>query len=494
MKDRDYDVIVIGGGSAGLTAAGLTASLGGKVTMVEREKPGGDCTWTGCVPSKALLDIAGIAAEIARGASCGIRTSDMTIDFARVMESVRATRRKIYRESDSPEVLAEHNVEVRKGNASFVDPHTILVESEGGEERLTARYIVICSGASPKMPEIAGVPTERILTTSSIFDLETLPQHLVLIGGGSVGVELAQAFRRLGSGVTIIERQGTLLADAEPEVRDILVGQLRSEGVEIHTGCSIVSGNVEGEEIELHLSSSGSGVPRSVRCDVLFAGVGRSPNVDALKLENAAVEWDETGIAINHSCQTSVSHIYACGDIAQGPDFTHVAENMAKTAVTRIMLKIPSARDRDVVPSVIFTDPELARVGLTTDELEKKGRAFRTIRFPYSHLDRARITGREEGLIVLHYLPLSGRILGAHIVGAGAGELIHEVALAMRHSLSLREISNTVHAYPSWSQGIRRAADQIYIQTGSPGALKLIGRMFGYRGEVSRVIGTEKTV
>ncbi|MGE3801492.1 MAG: NAD(P)/FAD-dependent oxidoreductase [Candidatus Kapaibacterium sp.] len=496
MSNYDYDVIVIGGGAAGLTASGMASSLGARTLLVEVDRPGGDCTWTGCVPSKRLLQIAKVVKEISRGEEVGIHVQNLTIDFSKVMESVRSVREEIYAESDSPEALAKHNVEVLKGRASFIDPHRMRVVETDGEREVTARYVVICAGASPRLLEIEGLHPESIQTTESIFELKTLPSRLASVGGGAVGVELAQAFQRLGSNVTIVEAGEGILPNAEPEIAELLADRLRSEGVSLLLNQRILSGSLEGDSIQLQLQKVGQegSVADVLECDILLAAVGRHPNVAGLNLESAGVEYDETGITINHSCQTSTSHIYACGDIAKGPDFTHVAENMAKTAITRILLKIPSTWERSLIPAITYTDPEVAQIGMRTADLKKRGKSFNTIRFPYSNVDRARIEGGEDGLILIHYLPLTGKILGAHIVGSHAGELIHEIALAMRNSLSLREISNTLHAYPSWSQGVRRAADQIYVQTGSAGALKMLGKVFGYRGEVSKIIGTDEVV
>ncbi|MCB0711213.1 MAG: NAD(P)/FAD-dependent oxidoreductase [Ignavibacteriae bacterium] len=496
MSNYDYDVIVIGGGAAGLTASGMASSLGARTLLVEADRPGGDCTWTGCVPSKRLLRIAQTVKEISLGEEVGLHVENFTIDFSKVMESVRSVREEIYAESDSPEALAKHNVEVLKGRASFIDPHRLQVVGTGGERELSARYVVICAGAAPRLLEIEGLQPELIQTSESIFELKALPSRLAIVGGGAIGVELGQAFQRLGSNVTIVEAGESILSNAEPEVAELLADKLRGEGISLLLNQRILSGRAEGDCIQLQLQKNESDrlATEVLESDLLLAAVGRLPNVAGLNLESAGVDYDETGITINHSCQTSTSHIYACGDIAKGSDFTHVAENMAKTAITRILLKIPSTWERSLIPAITYTDPEVAQVGMRMADLKKSGKAFNTIRFPYSHIDRARIEGRGDGMILVHYLPLTGKILGAHIVGAHAGELIHEIALAMRNSLSLREISNTVHAYPSWSQGVRRAADQIYVQTGSAGALKMLGKVFGYRGEVSKIIGTDEVV
>ena len=233
---------------------------------------------------------------------------------------------------------------------------------------------------------------------------------------------------------------------------------------------------------------------QTVQCDRVLVATGRRPNVDSLGLEQAGVVYDSSGIAINHSCQTNVDNIYACGDIAQGLNFTHVAENMAKTAVTRILLKLPASYEREAVPAVTFSDPESASLGKTVAQLQASGERYRTIQFPFEKIDRGLIEGHEEGVIIIHSSLIAGRILGAHIVGPNAGEMINQLAVAMKNSLTLRDISQTVHAYPTWSLGVRRAADQWYVQQGSPALLKILGSVFQFRGEVSTDIGTDNVI
>ena len=492
MNKFEYDVIVIGGGAAGLTASGMAASLGAKTGLIEEATLGGDCTWTGCVPSKALIRIAKTAREIALARSYGINVNDWSIDFSRVISSIHSVREDIYQKADSPERLAKHNVEVILGRASFMEAHKLKVETESGEKVLTSRYIVICTGATPRKPKIKGVPSDCILTNESLFELERLPQRLAIVGGGSIGVEMGQAFQRLGSEVTIIERDKQVLMRYEEETRNVIEERLLDEGVRLLTQHSVLSGEVMNGETSLNLK--GYNKNEALLCDRIFGAIGRIPNISRLQLDNVGVAYSNSGIEINHSCQTSVPHIYACGDVAQGPDFTHVAENMAKTAISRILLKIPATWERDVLPTITFSDPEIASVGLTSVELDKHDKSYNTIRFPYSHIDRARIERKDEGVIIVHYRPLSGKILGAHIVGTQAGEMIHEFVLAMKGGLSLRDISKTVHAYPSWSQGVRRTADHIYLQNGSKGAVRGIARLFGYRGNVSSLIGSDEVI
>lgn len=494
MSKRDFDVLVIGGGSAGLTASGMAASLGARTALVESGLPGGDCTWTGCVPSKALIRAAQVAQDMRTADRYGLPPSDPQIDFAQVMHRVRNVREEIYQDADAPDVIVARGVELISGHATFVDEHTVQIHGEGDETRtVSSRYIVICAGASPRIPSLPGVDREDILTSSSLFELNERPARLLVLGGGPVGIEMGQALQRLGCSVTIVEKGDRLLPGTEPECSAIVQAALEKEGVRVLLNSLAEESNRTADCYEVQIAT-GEEEWQTVECDRIFAAIGRQPNVGGLSLENAGVTYDEQGIAVNHSCQTNVDHIYACGDIVKGGNFTHVAENMAKTAITRILLKIPASYEREAVPGVTFSDPECAGLGKTTSVLRAKGERFRTIRFPFGKIDRGLIEKRSEGIIVIHSSLVTGRILGAHIAGPNAGEMINELALAMKNGLTLRDISQTVHAYPTWSLGVRRAADQWYVQQGSPGLLKIIGSVFHFRGEVSSDIGTDNVI
>lgn len=492
MGKYEYDLLVIGGGAAGLTASGMAASLGARTALVERHRLGGDCTWTGCVPSKGLIKAARVAHTIRTAGRYGIASVDPSIDFAEVMETVRRMREGIYREADSPEVLAERNVEFFSGSATFVDPHTVLVEEEGGPRQITFRYAAICAGASPVRPKIHGADEADVLTNETVFELRELPKRLLVMGGGSVGVELGQALSRLGSSVTIVEIGNEILPNEEPECAAMVREALEEEGIRVLRNSRIdyVEREDDGYAVQIVTGEEW----RTIRCDKILAGLGRRPNLEGLGLERAGVEYDQEGITVSHSCQTSADHIYACGDIAHGLNFSHVADNMARTAVTRMLLKMPASYEREVVPWVTFSEPELAHLGMTAGELDGTGERYRTIRVPYSRIDRAAIEGESRGMIVIHASAIAGRILGAHIVGSAAGEMINELALAMKHGLTLRDIAQSVHAYPAWSQGIRKAADQWYVQQSPPGLLKVFRSIFNLRGEISDKIGTEEAL
>lgn len=470
----DFDLAVIGGGAAGLAAAGIGAHLGAKTLLVEQERLGGDCTWYGCIPSKTLLNAARAAHAVRRGHP-GISPREPEIDFGRVMQHVRDTRERVYRDADAPERYQAMGIDVRLEAARFVDERTISVSSTP----ISARYFVIATGASPAVPPIEGIGDVRVLTNETVFDLDVRPSRLLVIGAGPVGIETAQAFRRLGSEVTVIERSDRILPKDDPELAALLQHALESEGVRFLLNADIRSAGRDDHGVHLDLA----GRPQLIG-DALFVAAGRTPNVSNLGLNAAGVEYAEAGIRIDDRCRTSVSHIYAAGDVTGRFPFTHMAEHMAKTAAMNALLKLPSTIEADRVPWVTFTDPELAQVGATEDMLRREGRRFETFRFPYERIDRATTDLEPRGLIKVYARKWSGRILGASIIGHRAGDLIAELGLAMRSGISLRQVADTIHPYPTYSLGVRRAADQWYVRRRSPRLIRTLKAVFGYRGPV----------
>lgn len=481
MARYDYDLIVLGGGAAGLTASGIGANLGARTLMVERHRLGGDCTWTGCVPSKSLLHAAQVAHTLQTADRAGLPPSDAPVDFARVMGVLRATRQHIYADADAPERFEAMGVEVAFGDARFADPHTVVIEGET-TRRVTGRHFVIATGARPAVPPLDGLDRVPYLTTETLFDLDRLPSRLAILGGGPVGTEMAQAFRRLGSAVTVIERAERILSHDDPELAERLQGVLAGEGVEYRLGTTAerVSATAEGVRIAL---SDGS----TVEASHLLVALGRTPNVEGLGLDAAGVAVTERGITVDGRCRTSQRHLYAAGDVTGRYQFTHMSEHMAKTAAMNALLKFPSKLDTRHVPWATYTSPELAHVGATAAQLEAAGTRFETYRFPYSRLDRALTDLDATGLIKIHARRLDGKIYGASILGARAGDLIGTCAVAMRNGVTLRRLSDTIFPYPSYGLGVRRAADQWYAQKQSPRLVRLVQKLFGYRGEVPEI-------
>lgn len=508
---KQYDLIVLGGGAAGLTASGIGASIGAKTLMIEKHKLGGDCTWYGCVPSKVLL-------HLAKKKSMGAEVS-----FQEVTEKLDTIRNEIYEDADHPDKFRAMGIDVVEGTASFVDPHTVRIASPGTEPReVTGRYIIIATGSSAFVPPIPGIEDTPYLTNHTLFDLKELPERMVIVGGGPIGTEMAQAFQRIGTRVSLVDMADRILPKDPREMTDILKKKLEKEGIEFHLGVSVVSVESKGGKVRVNItggdsgSKSGSknggvsggggdGAPgeqgnvstgdlssdstdnanngkRVIEADKLMVATGRRVRLDGLNLDAAGVAYDKRSIIVNEKCRTSKRHIYAIGDVAGRFQFTHMSEHMAKVAVTNALLKVPAKLDNKHVPWVTFTDPEVAHVGTSRDELENKGVRFEVYRFPYSMIDRALTDEEPEGWIHVYAKKLTGRILGADIVGAHAGELVSQYALAMKNGITLRKMADTIYPYPSYALGARRAADQWYVKNQNLTLVRWIRRLFRYRG------------
>ncbi len=483
MSKYEYDAVVIGGGAAGLTASGIAANIGAKTMMIERHRLGGDCTWTGCVPSKVLLKAGKVARQIKEASRFGLVDTEPTIDFKKVIEHVHKIRDEVYEDADDPKIYEDQGVEVVFGEASFLDSHTVEIQlSEGETRKVSSRYIFIASGASASVPPIEGLEEVEYLTNESLFEIDHLPEELLIIGGGPIGTEMSQAFSSLGSKVTVIDMADRIMRNDDEELVEILMSELQLQGVTFEMESSIKTVAKNGERVEVHVVQNGEA--KVISGTHLLVATGRKPNIDTLNLEKAGVRFEKKGITVDDSCQTNVSHIYAIGDINGRYQFTHMSEHTAKVATTSALLKLPMKIDEKNVPWVTFTEPELAHVGKTEAQLEQQGTNFETYRFPYSKIDRALTESEATGLIKIYANKLSGKIYGASVVGAHAGEFISEYALAMKNGISMRGIADTIHPYPSWALGARRAADQWYIKNQSEWSVRLIKKVFGYKGEI----------
>jgi pyruvate/2-oxoglutarate dehydrogenase complex dihydrolipoamide dehydrogenase (E3) component len=479
----EFDSVVIGGGAAGLTASGICANFGAKTMMIERHKLGGDCTWTGCVPSKVLLKAGKLAQQVRDAGKYGLIDCDPKIDFKKVIKHVDDVRKEVYEDADRPEIFEDMGIEVVEGEASFLDAHTIEIKLPGGEKRkVTSRFFFIAAGGSAFVPPIEGIDTVDYLTNDSLFEIKDLPEELLIIGGGPIGTEMSQAFTNLGSKVTVIDMAAKIMMNDDPELTDILFEELKRQGVNYQLGASVKSVSQTDGKVSVNIEIDGK--EKTITGDKLLMATGRKPNLDGLGLDEAGVEYTKKGITINNSCRTNKKNIYAIGDIASKYQFTHMSEHMAKIATSRAMLKIPMKMDLKHITWATFTSPEVAHVGATEKELNEKGEKFEVYRFPYSKIDRAVTEGESVGMIKIFAKKFSGKILGASVVGAHAGEFISEYAVAMKNGVSLRNIADTIHPYPSWGLGARRAADQWYIRNQNAGTVKWIKRIFGYKGEI----------
>jgi pyruvate/2-oxoglutarate dehydrogenase complex dihydrolipoamide dehydrogenase (E3) component len=344
------------------------------------------------------------------------------------------------------------------------------------------------------VPAIEGILEAPYLTNETIFELSDLPQRLAVIGGGPIGIEMAQAFQRLGSAVVVLQSRGRILPRDDPELSALLKETLERDGITFLLNAHVnrVSRCSEDRGVQIEVEAEGS--VDTVSVDAILAAAGRRANVKDLNLGAAGVQHDERGICVNDRCRTSAGHIYAIGDVAGRFQFTHFAEHMAKVAVTNALLKLPLSIDTRHVPWCTFTDPELAHVGASEAQLKERGIVYQVYRFPYTKIDRAVTDGETTGLIKLFAKKLTGRILGASILGTHAGEMIGEYALAMRNGVTLRRISDTIHPYPTYGLGARRAADQWYVRSQSEFLLRIIRRLFGYQGTIPDLSERDRVV
>ncbi len=483
MGKYDYDALVIGGGAAGLTTAGIAANFGAKTMMIEMDRLGGDCTWTGCVPSKTLLKAASVMHNAKKAEQYGLKSGAIDLDPQKVMVHIDKIRREVYEDADDPKIFEEMGIEVVSGKATFLDDHTLkITDNEGLQREVSGKYIFICTGAKAFVPPIKGVDSVDYLTNESLFEIEDLPKKLVIVGGGPIGSEMSQAFNRLGSEVHVVDMAPGILSNDDPELTAILKESLESEGVHYHLNSDVKELSKSGEGVTVTIEQDGE--EKKISAEKVLLATGRRAHIDTLLLDAAGVKTERGSITVNDKCRTNKKHIYAVGDVTGRYQFTHMCEHMAKVATSNALIKIPIKIDRKHVPWVTYTEPELGHVGATQKQLEESGEMFEVYRFPFSKIDRAITDGNTTGMIKVYAKKWSGKILGASILGAHAGEMISQYALAMRNGVSLRDFADTIHPYPSYGLGARRAADQWYIRNQSERLVKWIKRIFGYRGEI----------
>jgi pyruvate/2-oxoglutarate dehydrogenase complex dihydrolipoamide dehydrogenase (E3) component len=447
-----YDLIIIGAGSGGLTAAEFAVKLGIKVALVEKERIGGDCTWTGCVPSKALLKAAKVAHQARSAGKYGIMTDLPSTDMSKVRDYVRQVIADIY-QHETPEKLGGKGIDVVMGAAQFVDAHTIQV----GQRRLAAKKFILATGAHPFIPPVPGLDDVPYLTYLHIFDNNQLPERLLVMGAGPIGSEIAQAYQRLGSQVTLID-VGLMPRD-EPEVAEVMGRVFTCEGMKFVEGLVTAARRTDNDIVVLNVKE------QEIRGDMLLVAVGRAPNVGDLALDQAGVKYSAQGIEVDKYLRTNVKHIYAVGDCVKGNhQFTHVAGWQAVQAVRNALLPGTSNGFSEVVPWTTFTDPEVAHVGLTEAEARQQfshGAVGVTL-WPMSRTDRAVAENDREGFIkVVH--KKNGKVLGATVVASRAGEIITEFTLALRHSLKLFDLANVIHVYPTYAVGTMQLAGQVVV-------------------------------
>jgi pyruvate/2-oxoglutarate dehydrogenase complex dihydrolipoamide dehydrogenase (E3) component len=449
------DICVIGAGSGGLSVAAAAAAFGVSVVLVEKGRMGGDCLNTGCVPSKSLIAAAKHARAISEAEAFGLPTRMPEVDFGKVHAHVHGVIAAIA-PNDSKERFNGLGVRVIEGAARFKNRRTVAV---GEATEIRARRFVIATGSTPSLPPIAGLDTVPYLTNETVFDLTERPAHLIVLGAGPIGLELAQAFRRLGSAVTVLETAQPL-AREDPECADVVLDQLVREGVDLRTGITVArveAQPTEGRDTTIKVVLREEAGEQAIAGSHLLVATGRRVDTDGLGLEQAGIKHDGGGILVDARLRTANKRVYAIGDAAGGPQFTHVANYHAGLVIRNALFRLRAEVDPDTIPRVTFTDPELAHVGLTEAQARERGLRLRVLRWPYHENDRAQAERATEGHIKV-VTDRKGGILGCTIVGAGAGELITAWTLAISQNLNIRAFVGIIVPYPTLGEIGKRAA------------------------------------
>ena len=465
-QDEPWDLLVVGGGTAGIVGAKTAARLGARVLLVERDRPGGDCLWTGCVPSKALLAAAGIAASARTAHRFGIDVAEVSVDFTKVMEHVRAAIQHIA-PVDSVEALEAAGVSVRTATSRFSGPHSAEIDGTP----VTFRQALVATGAAPAVPTIPGLSDVDYLTSDTVWGLSDLPAELVIVGGGSIGCELGQAFARLGSRVSVVEAAPRILPREDPLASAELARALIADGVDLYAGSGVarVKPTGPGSGV-LHLESG-----RQIPFSSLLVAVGRAPRTHDLGLAPAGVKVDARGfVIVDGLLRTTNPRIWAAGDLTGHPQFTHTAGVHASLAASNAILGARRTVDLTAEPRVTFTDPEVAAVGLWTERVPP---GLRLIDWSYSHVDRATAEGISGGFVRL-VVGKRSHVLGGTVVGPRAGETLGELSLAIRRGLTTRDLAGVTHAYPTYNDGLWNAAiSDVQSQLERPATRRALGAL-----------------
>ncbi len=452
--EERFDLVVIGGGSGGLSVASVAGRLGLRVALLEASgELGGECLHTGCVPSKTLLRTAHVAHLMRRGADFGLTPRDPGVAMPSVVRRVRTAVQRL-QAHDDPARFRSYGVEVIFATARFLDPHRV----EAGDRVLRGRRIVVATGSEPVAPPVPGLAEAGYWTNEDVFEVDEAPQRLAVLGGGPVGVELGQAFARLGWTVTLMQRRDQLLAGEDPEAAEVLANTLRSEGTDLRLGTEVagVTPAREGAGHRLDLSDGAT-----LEADRILVATGRRPVIEALKPDAAGIEYDRSkGIQVDARQRSSARHIFAVGDVCGPYNLSHLANYQAGIVIQNAVFRIPAKADYTALPQVTFTDPEVARVGLIPDQAEARHGKLETHRADFADLDRAVAEGEDAGFAKFTFR--RGRIVGATVVGSGAGELLPELVQAVRGRLRAKDIAAGIHAYPTRAEINKRVVEKYF--------------------------------
>jgi pyruvate/2-oxoglutarate dehydrogenase complex dihydrolipoamide dehydrogenase (E3) component len=470
-----YDLVVLGGGTAGLVSAMGAAGLGARVALVERHLLGGDCLITGCVPSKSLIRSARVLGEIRRAGTLGVTVDGVKIDFGAVMRRMRQRRASISRH-DAAERLRSAGVDVFFGSAAFANDRTIVVENQN----LRFSRAVIATGGRPTVPPIPGLDTVPYYTNETIFSLTELPRRLLVIGAGPIGCELAQALARFGSSVTVVDQAQQILPREDADAAAIARQSLESDGVRFELGVTLE--RVLGASGELRVSyirtGPGSRISGQVVADLILVATGRTPNIEDLDLAAAHIHATKHGVVVNDRLQTSNSRVYASGDVCSRYQFTHAADAMSRIVLQNALFFGRRRASALVIPWVTYIDPEIAHVGVFESDVVRSDGRLDSITVPLADVDRAVVDDQTDGFVRVHHE--RGRIRGCTIVAAHAGEMIGQVVYAMTHGGTLAKLSSTIHPYPTQAEALRKVGDAYRRQAVTPRLRRWLERYFAW--------------
>jgi pyruvate/2-oxoglutarate dehydrogenase complex dihydrolipoamide dehydrogenase (E3) component len=447
MKELEYDLVAIGGGTAGLVSAAGGAYLGVRSAIIERAALGGDCLWTGCVPSKALIASARLAHAMRHADRLGLVPAAPSHAFSEVMRRMRAAR-GVIEHHDDPERFRRMGIDVHFGSARFASRDTVDVEGVG---RIRSKRFVLATGALPTAPPIPGLTEVGYLDHHTAFEIDELPRRIAVVGGGPIGLEMAQVFSRLGASVVVVEVMDRILTKEDEDVATRLRELMECEGIAFRLGARTTAVERRGANKVLVIESGDR-----IEVDELFVATGRRPATDGLALDNAGIRTDAGAVAVDDTLRTSNRGVWAAGDVTGGPQFTHVAEYMAKKVLRNALVPGSTRVHYDNAPRVTYTDPEVARVGLSPADARERGAD--TYTYELDDLDRAIVDGEDRGFVRISADP-KGRILGATILGSHAGELLLPIVVAKQHGLTLSNVSDTIFPYPTLVEGVKRTAD-----------------------------------
>ena len=450
----DYDIIILGGGSGGLVSSKLAVGLGKKVLLIEKNRLGGECSYSGCIPSKAFIRASKAFYDTNKLQQFGIKGS-CKLDASNVMSYVKSVVNRVAKEHE-PKVFEAFGIKIKFGSPEFIDNHTIKLSGKN----ITAKKFIITTGSSPLIPTIEGLDKVKYFTNDTFFEQKKLPASFIVLGGGPIGIELTQVLNRLGVRVTLVDMNERILIKDDKELTLILQEKLIKEGIKLLLETKAIKAEKNNTKITVTLDDEKK---TKISGDALLVAAGRKPNTDGLHLENAGVTYNNRAIVVDEILRTTAANIYACGDVVGPFQFSHMAEYQAVIAVTNACLPITKKVDYSNVLWITFSDPEFAHAGVTEEQARYKyGKKIKVYKYGYNWLDRAITDSTEEG-IAKFIIDKKGYLLGAHILGNNAGDIIHEAQILKSMKMKFTDIQNIIHAYPSYADITRQTGKKVYI-------------------------------